>query len=443
MATSPPSSSSSSSSLNSPSPSIENSELKADTSDPLDFLLQSLSQHTDSDIQGSNAPDWTQLSAWTRTDGKYPDLASDFDFSLPMDLDFDPSMAIDPSALQFSTIFDQSSLSLPPTNTSFMDTMSNQPMYSEENWVQPAQTQTGSERRMSVGSSSSSSGISLSPFLDSASAVSSSPPSDNCLNDPAQELAQRVRQMAGVTLAVPVSVHLQQIAAASQAKLPIPRLARPNHSPASSKSGSPSASTPSSSEKGESPGAEAMAPPPVTTVIGRPKTSHTTIERRYRTNLNARITGLKQAVPALRVLEAKNNGGQSAYNDVVDTRGFVDGVKVARKMSKANVLGKATEYIRVLKKREARLKREQDGLKSLVSGLVGGPALLKEWEREWRERFGGEEKDEVEDDVAAASEDEDGDGEDSEGEDGDDGRARKKAKTAKAPKKEKPSRSPH
>lgn len=32
--------------------------------------------------------------------------------------------------------------------------------------------------------------------------------------------------------------------------------------------------------------------------------------------------------------------------DVVDERGFVDGVKVARKVSKANVLGKAVEYIR-------------------------------------------------------------------------------------------------
>lgn len=32
--------------------------------------------------------------------------------------------------------------------------------------------------------------------------------------------------------------------------------------------------------------------------------------------------------------------------DIVDERGFVDGVKVARKCSKANVLGKAVEYIR-------------------------------------------------------------------------------------------------
>lgn len=96
---------------------------------------------------------------------------------------------------------------------------------------------------------------------------------------------------------------------------------------------------------------------------------------------------------------------------------------------------------RVLKKREARLKREQEGLKSLITGLVGGPALLKEWEREWRERFGGEEKDEIEDEDVAGSDDEEGDGDDSDGED-EEGRARKKAKLAKTAKKEKPYRPP-
>lgn len=94
--------------------------------------------------------------------------------------------------------------------------------------------------------------------------------------------------------------------------------------------------------------------------------------------------------------------------------------------------------ISVLKKRELRLKREQDGLKSVISGLVGGPALLREWEREWKEKFGGEERDEIEgDDAAAASDDEDGEGEDSDGDDGDDGRAKKKAKVVKPVKKEK------
>ena len=65
----------------------------------------------------------------------------------------------------------------------------------------------------------------------------------------------------------------------------------------------------------------------------------------------------------------------------------MDGFKVARKCSKANVVGKAAEYIQVLKKRENRLKAEQAGLNTLIAGLVGDPALLKEWERDWRQRL--------------------------------------------------------
>ncbi|KAJ2937071.1 hypothetical protein H1R20_g24, partial [Candolleomyces eurysporus] len=156
------------------------------------------------------------------------------------------------------------------------------------------------------------------------------------------------------------------------------------------------------------------------------------------------------AVPALRVLEDRDGGngkkikknlkdgvyvkgtgigidGEDGTVDVIDERGFVDGVKVARKCSKANVLGKAVEYIRVLKKREIRLKQEQNGLKALVCGLVGGPALLKEWEQRWRERFGGEEKDEVEGDEA---EDYDSDDEDADEGDEEVGKKRKRAKTS-------------
>ena len=78
-------------------------------------------------------------------------------------------------------------------------------------------------------------------------------------------------------------------------------------------------------------------------------------------------------------------------------------------------------YNSVLKKREHRLKREQEGLKSLLSGLVGGPLLLQEWEREWRERFGGPETDEVEGELDDADDDEeegDEDGEDDDAEEG-------------------------
>ncbi len=190
------------------------------------------------------------------------------------------------------------------------------------------------------------------------------------MDDPVADLAQSVRQAAGVTLAVPVQGQAEQLAfsrtdivartdpilsnshESDVPKLPIPRLQRP----------SPPTTTGS---KRKSPGTEpSLSLDPslggTVAVIGRPKTSHTTIERRYRTNLNARIQSLKDAVPALRVLETKEKGknGQDspetevekklekpAWNDKVDERGFVDGVKVARKVSKANVLGKAAEYI--------------------------------------------------------------------------------------------------
>lgn len=96
------------------------------------------------------------------------------------------------------------------------------------------------------------------------------------------------------------------------------------------------------------------------TKTGRPKTSHTTIERRYRTNLNSRILALRRAVPALRILERTiSEGGitqgkgltgatapKAEFNDVINERGYVDGVKAAKKNSKGVVLGKAVEYIR-------------------------------------------------------------------------------------------------
>jgi Helix-loop-helix DNA-binding domain len=235
--------------------------------------------------------------------------------------------------------------------------------------------------------------------------------------------------------------------------------ALPSHDSASSPKSLSSSSTPPPltppAHADRSPALTPTSPVP-TTVLPRPKTSHTTIERRYRTNLNARIQSLRMAVPALRVLEDRDGGKKIKKNvkggvvvkgsgigiiesedgsviDVIDERGFVDGVKVARKCSKANVLGKAVEYIRVLKKREHRLKVEQAGLKTLICGLVGGPALVEEWEREWRAKFGGEEQDEVD------GEDEEGDDDDSDDEEREEredesGKKRKRPKTSPAPK---------
>lgn len=208
------------------------------------------------------------------------------------------------------------------------------------------------------------------------------------------------------------------------AKLPIPRLQRPlsaNPAQAKRKPGSPVSATESADDS-----------PPTPTPTGRTKTSHTTIERRYRTNLNARIQSLRSAVPALRVLEQKdgNRVGNLAIKsgevDVVDERGFVDGVKVARKGSKANVLGKAVEYIRVLKRREMRLKREQDGLRALINSLENGPALLKAWETMWLEKYGGPETDEVEGEEENEADDESDGDEDGEDDDETDGSGKKR-----------------
>ena len=334
---------------------------------------------TMSDSGSSNPdspPDWSQFSSlWDNDQPQNVKLdPGNFDFGLDyplsMDLDFDPSsLAIDPSALHFDPkMFAPTTADLTP--------------------FQPQQLlgfpQTLPPRRMSITSSSSSSGASfsdLTPVTSIPSIPSTAATSPHLspgvhvhlpvsVNDPVDELAQSVRQTSGVTLAVPVQgqaeqltfnsmfitalvLHLPDILCLDAPKLPIPRLQR--HSPPATNPGS----------KRKSPSADPTPSPDpglggTVAVIGRPKTSHTTIERRYRTNLNARIQSLKDAVPALRVLETKEkaNKGQDGleteslerpektlWNDAVDERGFVDGVKVARKISKANVLGKAAEYI--------------------------------------------------------------------------------------------------
>jgi hypothetical protein len=68
-------------------------------------------------------------------------------------------------------------------------------------------------------------------------------------------------------------------------------------------------------------------------------------------------------------------------------------------------------------------------LRSLISGLVGGPALLREWEREWVSRFGGPERDE------ATSEVFDDDGPDDGESDEDDVNIHPKKRIKSAPKK--------
>ncbi|KAJ7598666.1 hypothetical protein C8J56DRAFT_1020398 [Mycena floridula] len=443
------------------SPGLMTADLELDPLDPLNLILHNTSQtgtsSSDSSMDSSrNSPDWSQLSSmWSSgesTETKFnPDLMGFNLSSLGMDLDFNPSMVIEPSALHYDNNL--------KTHYPYDNSYSMPDMMSFPFTYQTFPPQEQQPRRLSITSSSSSSGASFSPILETAapSVHQHQPNVEDYSNDPAAALAHRVRESAGVMLAVPMNGQGQNHASLLTAQLDIPH-------PSISGPISPVASTPPQSHSSSS--SAASTPPPSTPPpanfaqpqnnagIPRPKTSHTTIERRYRTNLNARIQSLRMAVPALRVLEnhaelGTNSGGggrkvkvkapasrkikkegeeEEEEMDIVDERGFVDGVKVARKCSKANVLGKAVEYIRVLKKRENRLRREQAGLKSLVMGLVGGSALLREWEREWKENFGGEEKDEIQDEDLeepdGGSDEEDGEEDDEDGE----GRKRKKPK---------------
>ena len=329
--------------------------------------------------QADSPPDWSQFSnLWDAepnpfqpANTKFDPASFDFALNLPLDMDlgFNPSLAVDPTALHFDpNMFVATDLSsFPPQQ-------------------QVAFPQSLTPRRMSI-TSSSSSGASFSPVLDptTASSIPSIPsttaaspnlssvthiPVNTIVNDSVADLAQSVRQAAGVTLAVPVQGQAEQLTfsrmdivtrldavlsnchESDAPKLPIPRLQRPSPAMTTGSKRKSSGAEPNQSIDPSLGGTVA--------VIGRPKTSHTTIERRYRTNLNARIQSLKDAVPALRVLENKEKvkKGQDppeaeseekpekpSWDDIVDERGFVDGVKVARKISKANVLGKATEYI--------------------------------------------------------------------------------------------------
>lgn len=111
------------------------------------------------------------------------------------------------------------------------------------------------------------------------------------------------------------------------------------------------------------------------------KVAHNAIERRYRSNINDRIAGLRDVVPALREMRPRG-GPRRRRRNKAEKEELVDGVAAATKMSKATVLSKATEYICYLKSREVQLDREVNALQMLVRSLEGGEELLAAWNAE-------------------------------------------------------------
>ncbi|KAH7882358.1 hypothetical protein F5I97DRAFT_1970216 [Phlebopus sp. FC_14] len=404
-----------------------------DPSDPLNLLLNN-SNDTDSELsQAATPPDWSQFtSLWPglsteAKDGlqssgentKVPDLAAGLQFSFPMDLEFNDSsfaVAVDPNSLYLDGKGIQVPIHAAP--------------------IQP-QDVLAAPFPFTYSSPTLSSPSTTSSLVDEGSRLFSSPRSPGSSSTSTQSAASPVVSAAPKANAEAIAAFFSQARPSVQGLItsfPTHSIATPQvevDSPPSFPSIFPSP-IPSAADVSEAAPAR-VTEVPSSTVTGRPKTSHTTIERRYRTNLNARIQSLKAAVPALRVLDQNHKNDEYKVNE----RGYIDGVKVARKGSKANVLGKAVEYIRVLKRREARLKREQDGLRTLICGFPGGQNILSEWDIEWTKKFGGPERDEIDNlSVEEASDEEDGD---VEGEDDGDSpeRTRKKQKLDSAPPKKK------
>ena len=85
------------------------------------------------------------------------------------------------------------------------------------------------------------------------------------------------------------------------------------------------------------------------------KRAHNVIEKRYRANLNDKISELRDSVPSLRASK-----GSGALVDDDDG----EGVTPANKLNKASILSKATEYIRHLEIRNRRLEEENVALKN-------------------------------------------------------------------------------
>ena len=83
------------------------------------------------------------------------------------------------------------------------------------------------------------------------------------------------------------------------------------------------------------------------------KRSHNAIEKRYRTNLNQKIAGLRDAVPSLRRL------GALAADDA-------DSLTSTHKLNKATILSKAIEYIQHLESRNQHLEEENAILREPV-----------------------------------------------------------------------------
>lgn len=126
------------------------------------------------------------------------------------------------------------------------------------------------------------------------------------------------------------------------------------------------------------------------------KVAHNAIERRYRKNINERILDLKNVVPALykaKIGDNKSSGNEESSDDEYNglekrnstTEEIVEGVPVAKKLNKATILHKATEYIHHLKHSNQVVENENQALLHIMSQMPGGARVLEQFQAQKRE----------------------------------------------------------
>lgn len=109
------------------------------------------------------------------------------------------------------------------------------------------------------------------------------------------------------------------------------------------------------------------------------KVAHNAIERRYRTNINDRINDLKNVVPALYKAKVGEKNDDDESDDESGEQEIVDGIEVAKKLNKATILRKATEYILFLRRSNDLANRENQILQHIIGQMPGGQQVLSEF----------------------------------------------------------------
>ncbi|KAF6802807.1 sterol regulatory element binding transcription factor sre1 [Colletotrichum sojae] len=104
------------------------------------------------------------------------------------------------------------------------------------------------------------------------------------------------------------------------------------------------------------------------------KNPHNMIEKRYRVNINEKIIALRDAVPSLRCVVQQTENPPAEGDEAFDVVEELGGLMPARKLNKATILSKATEYISHLEKKNGQLWKENQELEKRL-------AEVQRWQR--------------------------------------------------------------